>query len=261
MENIEKEGLEIDLKQLLTVLWQRAWLICLVGVLCAAVTFCYAWFFITPTYSASTQLYVNNNYVDSPGFSSSQLSAAQELAETYMVILESRSVLVMVAEKAGLNYSYGQLKSMISAQSVNGTEVFEVTVTCTDYKHAALIANSIAAVLPDKIASVVEGSSVRVVDYAVENPYPVGPSYQRYLLLGAAVGILLTAVVVAISGILDTTISSEDYLYQVYSQYPLLVVIPSSEYGKSSYSKGYYKGNYESEQRHRPAGKQGGASK
>ena len=261
MENNERESIEIDLKRLFFAIWKRAWLIVLVGVVCAALAFGYAWFFITPTYSASTQLYVNNNYVDSPGFSSSQLTAAQSLAETYMVILESRNVLDVVAKKTDLGYSYGRLKSMVSASAVNETEVFQVTVTGTDYKHVAQIANAIAEVLPDKIAAVVEGSSVRVVDYAVENPNPVGPSYQRYLMMGAAVGVLLSVAFVIVADILDTTISSEDYLGQVYSKYPLLAVIPDTESSKSGYGKGYYRGNYESEQMPRSAGKQGGASK
>ncbi len=261
MERNEKEGVEIDLRRLLFVLWQRIWLIGLVGVLCAVLAFGYAWFFITPTYSASTQLYVNNNYVDSPGFSSSQLVAAQDLAETYMVILESRNVLDVVASKTNLGYTYRQLKSMISASAVNETEVFQVTVIGYDYKHVAVIANAIAEVLPDKIAAVVEGSSVRVVDYAVENPSPVGPSYSRYLLLGAVVGIVLSAAVAVFLDIIDTTITSEDHLNQVYSKYPLLAVIPDSEYTKTGYGKGYYRGNYESAQKNHPAGKQGGASK
>jgi len=261
MENNEKEGIEIDLKRLLFVLWHRIWIIGLVGALCAVIAFCYAWFFITPTYSASAQMYVNNNYVDSPGFSSSQLMAAQDLAETYMVILESRTVLDVVAQKTNLGYTYPQLKSMVRAASVNETEVFEVTVVGADYRHVTLIANAIAEVLPDKIAAVVEGSSVRVVDYAVENPNPVGPSYRRYFLLGAIVGMLLAAAVVIVSDILDTTINSEDYLGQVYNKYPLLAVIPDSENSKASYGKGYYRGNYESEQKPRSAGKQGGASK
>ena len=259
MERNEKEGVEIDLKRLFLVLLQRAWLIGLVGVLCAALAFCYAWFFVTPTYSASTQLYVNNNYVDSPGFSSSQLMAAQDLAETYMVILESRNVLDVVASRTNLGYTYRQLKSMISASAVNETEVFQVTVTGYDYQHVAIIANAIAQVLPDKIAAVVEGSSVRVVDYAVENPSPVGPSYSRYLLLGAVVGIVLSAAAVVLLDITDTTIISEDHLSQVYGKYPLLAVIPDSENSRAG-GKGYYKGNYESVQKTPPAGKQGGAS-
>lgn len=249
MEKMEKEGMEVNLKRLFFVLLYRAWIIILVGVLCGTLAFGYAWFMIEPTYFAATQLYVNNNYVGSPGFSSSQLAAAQTLAETYMVILKSRNVLEEVAEKTELGYSYGKLRSMIKAASVNGTEVFEVVVTGTDYKHVAKIANAIAEVLPNKITSVVEGSSVRVVDYAVENPNPVGPSYWNYLILGGLAGALLAMVAVTVSDLLDTTINSEEQLQQVYEKYPLLAVIPDAEGSKPGYGKGYYRGNYEADRK------------
>ncbi len=251
----KREGVEIDLKRLLVVLWRRLWIIVLVGAVLGGAAFSYAWFGIVPTYSASVQLYVNNNYVGSPGFSSSQITAAQDLADTYMVILESRSVLEDVAQMAGVNYSYGQLKAMVASSAVNDTEVFKVVVTSTNYKHAALIANAIADILPEKISSVVEGSSVRVVDYAVENPNPVGPDYERYAFYGAAAGALATAAIFVIAELMNTTITSEEYLAQTYGEYPLLAVIP----GVQSQKTGYYKGYYESAEKRRPAKKSGGA--
>lgn len=249
-----RETIEIDLKRLLSVLWSRAWIILLVSALAGGLSYGYARFFIAPTYAASTRLYVNNNYVDSPGFSSSQITAAQDLANTYMVILESRSVLEKVRDKTNLGYTYGQLKGMISAYSVDETEVFEVKVTCGDYRHAAVIANAVADVLPDKIATVVEGSSVRVVDYAVENSNPVGPNYQSFLLLGAVSGFSLCAMILTVLELLDTTIYSEEYLVQTYEALPLLTVIP----GTGSARSGYYKGYYEMPHNKRSSSKRGG---
>jgi len=257
MENNEKEGIEIDLKRLLFVLWHRIWIIGLVGALCAVIAFCYAWFFITPTYSASAQMYVNNNYVDSPGFSSSQISAAQSLADTYMVIMVSHNVLDDVAQSTGLGPRYAQIRSMVSATSINETEVFEVRVTCANYKHAAIIANAIADVLPDKIAAVVEGSSVRVVDRAIENPNPVGPNHQRYLALGFTLGAFLTAMVIVVVDVMDKSISSEEYLRQAYANVPLLAVIPFNDGDKAGYHKGYY----ESSPKRTGSNRRGGAER
>ena len=48
---------------------------------------------------------------------------------------------------------------MVKASTVNSTEVFEVVVKCTDYKHAAIIANAIADVLPDDGAGSIKGDS------------------------------------------------------------------------------------------------------
>ena len=260
MEEKEKrEGIHIDLKRVLFALLHNAWIIVIVAVICGVIATGYAWFFVTPAYSASTQLYVNNNYVDSPGYTSAQMVAAKDLAETYMVILESRKVLDVVAEKTQLGYSYAQLRSMISASSVNETEVFEVRVISADYKHAAIIANTIAEVLPEKIPDVVEGSSVRVVDYAVENPNPVGRSYERYLLMGLMIGAAFSICVIVVIDVLDTTISTVDYLGQTYPKVPLLAVVPGQESTKGGYYKGYYKGYYEMEKNSSVPDQQGGA--
>lgn len=238
-----RENFEIDLKRMFVVLWSNLWIILLVAALVAMLAFGYAWFMITPTYSASAQLYVNNNYPDSPGYSSSQLVAAQDLADTYMIIMRSRNVLNAVSEETGLGYSYSQLRGMIRASSVNDTEVFQVTVVCTNYQHATIIANAIADILPVKLPEVVDVASVRVVDYAVENPNPVGPSYAKYALVGGLAGALITALVLVIAELMDTSINSEEYLTHVYKEYPLLAVVPGAQSAKTGY-KGYYKGYY-----------------
>ena len=256
MENKEKQGVEIDLKRLCFALLYRWWVIALAVVLCGTATFCYAWFGMTPVYSSSVQLYVNNNYVDSPGYSSAQIMAAKDLASTYMVILKSRNVLEVVSERTGGAYTYAQLRSMVSAAAINETEVFQVTVKGANYQDVKVIANHIADVLPEKIAAIVEGSSVRVVDYAVENPNPVGPNYENHALLGAAAGLVLSVALIVLADITDTTIKSEDYLIQAYGKVPLLAVIPGSESSGGYGKKGYYRGYYESEAKRQERKKQ-----
>lgn len=254
MRKENKEAIEIDLKRLLLILWHRLWIILLAALVVAAVAVGYAKLFVAPTYSASAQFYVNNTYSNASGFSSSQLVAAQDLAYTYMVILKSRSVLGEVSKDVDLGYSYGEIREMVTTNAVNGTEVFQVTVTCKDYKHAAKIADSITQILPKRIAEVVKDSSVRVVDQAVENPNPVGPSYREYALIGGFVGALVSMLIVFVADLSDTTVTSEDYLTAVYAGVPLLAVIPGTENPKT----GYYKGYYESQQPKQPARKSGG---
>ena len=241
-----KEIIEIDIKRIMLAVWRRAWIIAIVGVLCAALFFSYAYFFMVPQYSASIKVYVNNTYGNNtPGFSSSQISAAQSLARTYMVILKSRPVMNEVAEITGLPYTYNQLVNMTLSSTVAETEVFETVVTCSNYKHAAQIANAIAEVLPDKISAVVDGSSVRVVDYAVENSKRVSPSYQKYAIVGLAIGVLLSAAFSVILDVLDKSVHSEEYLEETYEDMPLLAVIPDAENPRASgYYKGYYRGYY-----------------
>lgn len=254
--NDNRGNIEIDLKRLVLNLLRRAWLILLVGALVAALAFSYAAFMITPMYSASVQLYVNNTYgANSPGFSSSQLQAAQSLASTYMVFLKSRDVLTDIARESNLGYSESQLRSMIEATAVNETEVFRVVVTCPNYVHATKIANAVAEVLPDRITSFVEGSSVVVVEHAVENPKPVSPDTGKFAVIGFLLGCMCMIIVVVARDMMDTSIKSEEYLVQAYEDLPLLAVIPDAENPKSGSG---YKGYYESQKKRPPVEKKGG---
>ena len=254
--NENRGNIEIDLKRLVMSLVRRIWLIILVGVMLAVLAVGCASIMITPMYSASVKLYVNNTYgANSPGFSSSQLQAAQSLANTYMVFLDSRDVMEDIAKESGLNYSASQIRSMIDASAVNETEVFRVRVICADYKHAAKIANAVAEVLPDRIASYIEGSSVVVVEHAVENPNPVSPVLKNFAFGGFVGGAILVIVFVIMKEMLDTSINSEEYLAVAYNDLPLLAVIPDAENPRASSG---YKGYYESQSKKPSSTKTGG---
>ena len=256
--NEKRETTEIDLKKLFFALVRRGWLIIMAAVIFAVAGYSYATFMIAPSYNSSVKLYVNNTYgINSPGFSSSQLDAAQSLASTYMVFLESRDVLAEVAKASGLDYSAGQIGGMISASAVNETEVFKVTVTCGNSRDAMIIAEAVAEVLPEKISSFVEGSSVVVVEHAIENTSPVGPNVRKYVITGFLAGALLVCAFVVVKNLLDTSIDDEEYLTQRYGDIPLLAVIPDTEGSKGSSYKGY-KGYYEAQKPAAPK-KNGGA--
>lgn len=226
-KNKESRYVEIDFGELFVALCKKAWVIAIVTVLVGAIIGAYAFFFVTPKYKASAMMYVNNNSVSVSGasFDLSDLNAAKSLVSTYMVILNSRNVLDDVIEKSGVDYSYKELKSMISAAPVESTEVFEVVVTSTDPKEAELIANSICSVLPKKIASIVESSSVRIVDSAVLPESKSSPNVTMYIIVGMFIGFVVSCIVVIILKLYDNSITNEDYLIDNY-KYPVLAVIP-----------------------------------
>ena len=188
------DGFELDLVRLLRILGAKAWMILLSGLVAGLVLLGYARLFMTPLYSTNALFCVNNPTGGS--YSSSQLQAAHYLADTYMVILESRSVLDAVSEKTDLPYTREELEKMISSTAVNDTEVFKVIVTCPDPDHGAAIANAIVEVLPQKIAAALPGSAMYVVDEAVVNYTPDSPRYGRMAVLGCVLGMLLSAAAV-----------------------------------------------------------------
>ncbi len=241
-ENMTKEYYAIDLSHIAKSLWRRAWAIALSGFLAAVIGFAISAFAIAPTYSSYIKLYVNNSSFSlgntSFSISSSELTAAQSLVKTYGDILASRSTLERVIEKAGVDYTWKELLDMIVYAPSNDTEIMRVTVTCEDPYEASKIANTIAEVLPVRIAEIIDGASMEVVDSAVPELEKVAPSITRYTAAGLILGVLLSVIALVILTLLDDTVHDEEYVLRTYD-YPILGKVPDLlNAGNKSY--GYY---------------------
>lgn len=255
--NNNKEYYTIDILHVMKTLWHRVWLIAISGILTAALGFCISAFVVTPTYSSSVMLYVNNTSFSVGGtnvsISASQITAAQSLVKTYREILKNRTTLERVIDKTGVSYSYKELYKMIEAAPSNETEIMKVTVTTTDPYEAAKIANGIAEVLPIRVSEIIDGASMEVVDSAIPNLTKVAPSITKYTAIGLILGVLLSAAVLVVVAIMDDTIHDEDYILQNYDC-PILAKIPnllssgSKHYGYRRYGYrhyGYYHQDYD----------------
>lgn len=248
-EKITREYYSIDVLHVFKSLWKRAWVIVLCGFLAAAIGFSISAFAIAPTYSSYIKLYVNNSSFSlgntSFSISSSELTAAQSLVRTYGDILDSRSTLERVIEKADVDYTWKELSGMITYAPSNNTEIMRVTVTCEDPYEASKIANTIAEVLPVRIAEIISGASMEVVDSAIPELEKVAPSITRYTAIGLALGVLLSVILLIILALKDGTIHDEEYVLRTYD-YPILGRVPNLlNAGNKSY------GNYS--QKHQKA--------
>ncbi len=232
---------ELDLLRLIRALWQRAWAIFLLGLLFAGAAFGACTYLITPQYESDALMYVNNSSASlgntSFSISSSELTAAQSLADTYIIILKTRATLEEVIEKENLDYTYEELYDMISSEAVNNTEIFRIRVTSSDPQEAERIANAITAILPGKISDVVDGSSVRVVDYAVTPEKRSSPNTLTFLAGGFLCGAMIASAIIVIRTLMDTLIHDEEYLMETYP-FPVLAVIP--DHMKSSHAPKYH---------------------
>lgn len=246
-----KEYYVIDFTHIIKTILHRAWMVILSSVLGAVIAFSVAAFAITPTYSSSVMLYVNNSSftVGDLGFSisSSEISAAQSLVKTYTVLLKNRTTLEKVIKETKLQdkYTWTDLYNMIEAAPVNETEIMEVKVTCEDPNEACKIANGIAKVLPKRISEIVEGSSMAVVDSAISNPQKVAPNITKFTAIGFALGLVLSLLLLVVVALLDNTIHDEEYIINNYN-YPVLAKIPdllNAGTKKYSYYNSYKKSN------------------
>lgn len=225
MAQKERDMIEIDLLKLVLILWRKAWAIVLAMIVMGGIAFGVTYNFIEPTYQASVKVYVNNTNQNNTAISQADVTVQRTLVQTYIVTLKSRTTLNEVIKQANLDYDFEELSEMISAEAVDSTEVFEVTVVSKDAKEAAEIANTIAEVLPSRISEIVESSSVKILDYAIINNEPISPSYVKNVAIGALAGAVVAVALIFLQFVLDNKIHSEEYLIEHY-KYPILAVIP-----------------------------------
>ena len=254
MNNRNNDVMEIDLLKLFSALWRRALVIILVALLAASAAFAVTLFFIEPTYQATASFYVNNSSISigsmNYSISAGELSASSTLVNTYIYILKSRTTLEDVIEKGDLPYTYVQLNNMITTKTVANTAAFDVTVTSGSPTESEHIANTIATVLPERITEIVDGSSVRIVDYAIVPAHRAGPSYTKNLMIGFLVGAVLAAGIITVRFLIDeqndVVIHSSDELRELYPDIKVLALIPDM---RLSEKKGYYYSSYYGDQK------------
>lgn len=242
----KEAGLEINILPLLLFLLKKLWLIILVGLVTALLTFTAVKVLVQPTYRCSFTAYINNRHAsaapNSDYLSISDVNAAKELVKTYSSILTSNTVLSKAIDTMNANYSVKSLKKMVTTQIQDETEIIQVYAVAKSPEESYRIASAVAGVAPKIMADIVEGSSMKIVEYPQVPDSIYKPNYFKFSLIGFGAGCLLTAIVLVILYLSNDTITDETEIESRFSV-PVLGIIPdthSSASGKSGYYYNYY---------------------
>ncbi len=235
----ENKDIEIDLGKIFYKMRDKFIYIIIFTIVAAIVSGLVTHFCIKPKYSATTKMYVYSNTdrisTDST-ITSTELTASQDLVNTYIYILKSDTVLEAVIKDLDLNISTSALSSAIDAQQASKTVAFEVTVTTSDAKTAAKIANSIAKIAPKEIVRVVKAGGVEIIDYAKVPTKPSSPNLSLNITVAAFAALFISFMACFIYEFFDTTITSER---DVVSEFdiPILGTVPNLENNTEQSSK------------------------
>ena len=227
-ENIENQKeTEIDLRVIFGIIKKNIIALIIVTLLFGAGAYAYSKLFIPKQYAASAMLIVNNKKSDSTSVNYTEITAAQDLADVYAIIIKSDIVLQPVIDDLGLNMSYEKLSKSISVSTVNSTQVIEISMQNTDAKFAESVVAEIVKVAPPIIADKVEAGSVKVISESKisNNGNAVSPNTKKNALLGAMVGFVLTLAVVFLKEFFNNTFKTENDILNTLN-IPLIGIIP-----------------------------------
>lgn len=203
-------GREIDLGQVISIFIKRLWLIVAVSILFAIGFYAHAKVFIEPTYESSFTAYVNNKIADTGvNTTTGDMTASMGLVYVYEDIMTSRSLLQETARAC--NIPYNQVAGSVRASVSETAPVITVVVSTNDRDLSLKLAKKIAELAPAKVAQVVDGSSMRIID---EPQRPVGqaaPNESRRAYSGALIGFVLATILFVFRDLIyDTVQTGED---------------------------------------------------
>lgn len=256
--NSEKE---IDILPLLKALLLKLWLMLIVGIIIAFAVYGFTKVLIKPTYQSGFTAYVNNQHAqsDKSVLTNQDIVAAQQLTKTYSHIICSNSVLTASLHSINSDLTYKEFSRMVSTKIQDETELISVYVIHTDPQIAYELADAIAKTAPAYMSDIVEGSSMKIVDYPQIAQSRYGPSYIKYGVFGFIFGFLVIAVIEIIRFFKDDSIKNENELEQRFSL-PVLGIIPDitqvEKDSNSYYGDGYGYGKSQAGKEEKHHGKQ-----
>lgn len=227
---------EIDITVIIEILRKHIVWIVTVTLIFGIVTYIGTDFFIAKQYKASATLIVNNKVSNSGGINSNEITAAQNLADVYSLIIKSDSVLQPVIDNMQLDLTCDQLKHSIQVSTVNSTQIIEISIKSTDPTFAKKVLSGIIKVAQPVILDKVEAGSVKVIDDAKisNNGNPVGPNSTKNALIGAVIGLFLTVCVILLKEFFNKKFKSENDVTNTLGL-PLIGVVPmvdGKEFGR-----------------------------
>lgn len=222
---------DIGIGNILAVLRKKIKWIVAITLFCGIFMWLVSAVIMKTVYTSTVSLYIyssaDRNQQGNSDITSSELSASQLLADTYIVILESDTVLEEVSNKLNLDFSTEKLKGMISAAPINNTEVIAISVEDTDPERAQKIANTIAEVLPEKLIQIVKAGGVEVVDYARLPIEPTSPNIFLYVTAGLLFGAFFSFGLFILKEYWSTKVEGEEDLVNAFDiEIPVLGKIP-----------------------------------
>jgi polysaccharide export protein, MPA1 family len=225
----EKDKIEIDVLQMLKVLWKRKLIIALVAIITGGIAFGYSSFVVKPEYTSTTRIYVvNRNQTDKPGLTNQDLQAGSYLVKDYREIILSQDVLEKVVADQKLRMDAKALGRKVQVTVPADTRIVSISVRDGVPEEASRIANALREVAAEKIIAVTRVSDVTTLEEARPALSPSSPNIRRNTILGVGAGAGLVFFVVLLVELLDDRVKRPEDIEEV-MHISLLGVIPNLE--------------------------------
>ena len=181
---------EIDLLELFRAVLKYIKLIIVLCIVFGLGGFLGTKFLITPTYTASTSIYLTPQISESGSLDYNSQMANSKLVTNVVNLMTQNNVMSEVAKDVGMENA-ASVKKCITVTNESNTEIITVTATTTDPKLSKDIANGTVSTFTKTMQKNLNVRNIEVVDRAKLSYVPSGPNIKKNTMLATMVGFVL----------------------------------------------------------------------
>lgn len=181
---------EIDLLELFRAVLKYIKLIIALCVVFGLGGFLVTKFLITPTYTASTSIYLTPQISESGSLDYNSQMANSKLVTNAVNLLTQNNIMSEIAKDVGMENAES-VKKCITVTNEANTEIITITATTTDPKLSKNIANGTVSTFTKTMQKNLNVRNIEVVDKAKLSYVPSGPNIKKNTLLATMVGFVL----------------------------------------------------------------------
>lgn len=227
MENF-RETLTIDLSQIFRQIMRKWYWVAITGILAATLSFCYAEYYVTPIYRATSVMLVELRESNIEELEAEKVTIAQKYVSTFADIVRTNYVLEDVIEDLGLEgkETPSSLYSKIKVYVAEETFLIKITFDHPDKQIAQEYLTAIDNSVVEKVKEKFGSDFVKEWDPPTVSRNAVYPSVTRYTAVGGMVGVVVSLSLIILVALLNNKVKSVADLQRLVDL-PILGVVPS----------------------------------
>lgn len=204
--------IEYSLEELLVLLKNNIKVISITTILITIVVAIYTFFFITPMYQSSTDIFVTQTSEENISVSQQDINTSISLINTYGDIIKKDFILEPVIEELDLPMSTGTLRENLNVQTSGDSQVFSIVVQDENPYQAADIANTTTEIFQEKIYDIMNVDNVTILTAGTPNTNPASPNKPINIAVGVLLGLMVGVGIVFLRELTDKRIKTERFI-------------------------------------------------
>ena len=218
----------INISEIIDAVKKRWKIIALTTVLATLVSGIFSFFVISPTYEASTKIFIGKEGAESEGYNSSDVSMYQNLIKTYSELIKTKDLVNKAIDNSQYDLSVNNVLNGITVNTLTGTQILQISYQSKSPSIAKNILESITNEFITKAEELVPNGNVKILE-SVELPKnPVAPNKTMNIAIAFILGMMVGFGIVFLLEYLDNTYKNKEQLEKDLD-IPVLGVIPMSD--------------------------------